>query len=331
MKKKVASFLLILAFILSVVPAAYAANTISTTNSSVGTVTSPGNAIDGNLTTSTTLTSTGSTTGLRYQLNPYLPTGSTFNVKIYAKSSNASQTLVVQPEGSSQAAIGAYVTKTATNNEGWLTYSFTSVPGNVALLYIYTQQAGTLDLFEIQVDGYSGTTPPPGIPSGLTATGGNTKVDLNWTAVSGATSYNVKRSTTAGGPYTPIATNVTGTTYTDTAVINGTTYYYIVTAVNAVGESANSNEASATPAAPVTNRALLVITLVNGLEKEYDLSMDEVNAFINWYNGRAGGTGSEVYAFNKNFNLANFLSRKEYISYSKIETFEVNEYKVTQP
>ncbi|UUZ85871.1 fibronectin type III domain-containing protein [Paenibacillus sp. P26] len=252
-------------------------------------------------------------------------------MKIYAKSSNASQTLVVQPEGSSQAAIGAYVTKTATNNEGWLTYSFTSVPGNVALLYIYTQQAGTLDLFEIQVDGYSGTTPPPGIPSGLTATGGNTKVDLNWTAVSGATSYNVKRSTTAGGPYTPIATNVTGTTYTDTAVINGTTYYYIVTAVNAVGESANSNEASATPAAPVTNRALLVITLVNGLEKEYDLSMDEVNAFINWYNGRAGGTGSEVYAFNKNFNLANFLSRKEYISYSKIETFEVNEYKVTQP
>lgn len=55
-------------------------------------------------------------------------------------------------------------------------------------------------------------------PTGLTAVGGNEKIDLNWTQVSGATSYNVKRSTTAGGPYTTIATSETGTTYTDSAV-----------------------------------------------------------------------------------------------------------------
>ncbi|WP_157265103.1 hypothetical protein [Paenibacillus oryzisoli] len=167
----------------------------------------------------------------------------------------------------------------------------------------------------------------PSIPTNLTATYGNATVPLSWSAATDATSYNVKRATTAGGPYTTIATGLTGTTYVDNAVTNGTTYYYVVTALNAGSESANSNEASATPTAPtVSGRALLVITLVNGLEKEYDLPMTDVNAFINWYNGRADGTGLEVYTFNKTYNLAKFVSRKDYIAFSKIETFEVNEY-----
>jgi hypothetical protein len=50
------------------------------------------------------------------------------------------------------------------------------------------------------------------------------------------------------GPYTTIA-SVTATTYTDTNVTNGTTYYYVVSAVNSAGESGDSNEASATPQA----------------------------------------------------------------------------------
>ncbi|WP_127580789.1 Kelch repeat-containing protein [Paenibacillus koleovorans] len=168
----------------------------------------------------------------------------------------------------------------------------------------------------------------PSAPQDLVTTSGDATVSLSWSVVSSATSYNIKRSTTAGGPYTTVASSVTGTTYTDTTVTNGTTYYYVVTAVNAGGESANSNEASATPQAPVVNRALLVITLVSGLEKEYDLSMTEVNAFIDWYNNRAEGIGTEVYTINKTFNLASFLSRKDYITFSKIETFEVSEYLV---
>ncbi|HEX2925675.1 MAG TPA: cohesin domain-containing protein [Ruminiclostridium sp.] len=84
----------------------------------------------------------------------------------------------------------------------------------------------------------------------MTATAGDKKVNLSWTAVEGATGYNVKRSTTAGGPYETIANNITGTTYTDTNVNDGTTYYYVVTAVNDLGESANSNEVSATPINP---------------------------------------------------------------------------------
>jgi fibronectin type 3 domain-containing protein len=94
----------------------------------------------------------------------------------------------------------------------------------------------------------SGPT-PPSPPTGLTATAGNAQVSLAWTASSGATSYNVKRSTISGGSYTTIASGVTATSYTNTGLTNGTTYYFVVTAVNTAGESGNSNEASATPTA----------------------------------------------------------------------------------
>jgi N-acetylneuraminic acid mutarotase len=168
-------------------------------------------------------------------------------------------------------------------------------------------------------------------PSALIANAGNSQVTLTWSGVTGATGYNIKRSTTAGGPYTTVASNVYGSPYTDTTVTNGTTYYYVVTAINAGGESGNSNEASATPQGTVTpptgnNRALLVITLVSGLEKEYDLSMSEVNNFTTWYAARAAGTGAEVYTINKSFNKASFLSRKDNIAFNKIELYEINEY-----
>src|SRR5215475_2430437 len=89
-------------------------------------------------------------------------------------------------------------------------------------------------------------TPPPA-PTGLVATAGNAQVSLSWNASSGATSYNVKRSTTSGGPYTTIATGVTSTSFTNTGLTNGTTFFFVVSAVNAAGESGNSNQASATP------------------------------------------------------------------------------------
>ena len=87
---------------------------------------------------------------------------------------------------------------------------------------------------------------PPATPTGLTCTGGNAQVSLSWSASAGATSYNVKRATTNGGPFAQIASPATAN-YTDTGLTNGTTYYYVVSAVNTAGESANSAQASATP------------------------------------------------------------------------------------
>jgi len=93
-------------------------------------------------------------------------------------------------------------------------------------------------------------TLPPAAPSGLSATAGNAQVVLSWSASSGATGYNVKRATVSGGPYTTIAANLAATGTTDTGVSNGTTYHYVVSALNAGGESGNSGQASATPLPP---------------------------------------------------------------------------------
>ncbi len=70
-------------------------------------------------------------------------------------------------------------------------------------------------------------------------------ITLNWNVVDNARSYNVKRSTTSAGIYTTIATTA-AITYTDNNVTNGAIYYYVVSAINAKGESANSNEVSVT-------------------------------------------------------------------------------------
>ncbi len=69
---------------------------------------------------------------------------------------------------------------------------------------------------------------------------------LTWAASAGATSYRVKRSATDGGPYTTVTTT-SGTTFTNTGLTSGVTYYFVVTAVNAAGESGNSPQASAIP------------------------------------------------------------------------------------
>ncbi|HEU5396942.1 MAG TPA: hypothetical protein VFV81_07235, partial [Verrucomicrobiae bacterium] len=92
---------------------------------------------------------------------------------------------------------------------------------------------------------------PVGLIAGATS---HTRIDLSWEAVPGATSYIIKRSSSANGPFTPIAAGV-GTiflTYADTGLAPGTTYYYDVSATNSLGESVDSAPAAATtlPAPP---------------------------------------------------------------------------------
>ncbi|WP_082727078.1 Kelch repeat-containing protein [Paenibacillus riograndensis] len=84
---------------------------------------------------------------------------------------------------------------------------------------------------------------------------------------------------------------------------------------------------SPTPEQPTGDRAILVVTMNTGLEKEFDLSMDEVNAFIAWYENKQSGTGTASYAINKHDNNKGpFTSRKDYIIFDKILTFSVDEY-----
>jgi len=83
-------------------------------------------------------------------------------------------------------------------------------------------------------------------PTGIVAVPGNSQVALHWSAESGATDYFLKRATSPGGPYT--FTNITtGSTFTDTGLTNGVTYYYVVSAAMTNGLTGNSFEVRAMP------------------------------------------------------------------------------------
>ncbi len=95
---------------------------------------------------------------------------------------------------------------------------------------------------------------PPAAPAGVVATAGDAVVDLDWAdnAESDLAGYNVLRSTTPGGGYVQVnGSLLAASLFSDSSVTNGTTYYYVIEAVDLVGNvSGSSAEVSATPEAP---------------------------------------------------------------------------------
>ena len=85
-------------------------------------------------------------------------------------------------------------------------------------------------------------------PTGLMATPGDQSATLAWNAVTPATTYHIKRSSSSSGPFTTVASGVTSTSYMDTGLTNGATYYYIVSAFNGAGEGSDSVSVSVVPA-----------------------------------------------------------------------------------
>jgi len=108
----------------------------------------------------------------------------------------------------------------------------------------------------------------PAVPGGVSAVAGTLEATISWTAAARATGYNVKRSATSGSGYTTLVASPTTTAspYGDTGLTGGTTYYYVVSAINTVStcESANSTETSATPVGVCTPPARPAITATPG-------------------------------------------------------------------
>ena len=118
-------------------------------------------------------------------------------------------------------------------------------------------------LREVTGTGLTPPPPPPPLAPALTLNAGYGQVTLNWSMVNSATNYNVKRSTTNGMEITIFSTS--GTNYTDVSVLDGTTYYYVVSAINSTGEGPNSAEQSGLPLYSPTPTSLTVTATNFGL------------------------------------------------------------------
>jgi hypothetical protein len=154
----------------------------------------------------------------------------------------------------------------------WETYTeFAAGGGNIALRALDNGEfvtaedggtnaliadAGTIDPWQTFTVGFvSGVA--PAAPNNVTASANISQVTLNWLSSPGATGYDVSYSTTSGGTFTNLATNLAGTSFTCTGLTNGTAYFFIVTAVNPAG----ANAAAPVMAVPgALNRLLWVAT-----------------------------------------------------------------------
>ena len=125
-------------------------------------------------------------------------------------------------------------------------FTDTNVNNLTAYYYVVTAvNANGESVNSVQVSGTPHLPPVPTVPTGVTAVRGDTQVTLSWVGASGAASYNVKRGTSSGSY--PTVTNVATTSLVVTGLVNGTTYYFVVSALNTTGESGNSSQVSATP------------------------------------------------------------------------------------
>ncbi|MGC8743684.1 MAG: fibronectin type III domain-containing protein [Verrucomicrobiia bacterium] len=133
----------------------------------------------------------------------------------------------------------------------------TITPNWVNYIAMGLNNSATVGAFDVDFYAYKpGIYPPtplnpPAAPTGVTAINSDKQVRLSWLSSVGADGYFIKRSDVSGGPYSIIAAVAT-TNYTDINLVNGQTYFYVITATNAAGESPNSIEVVGKPSLSVS-------------------------------------------------------------------------------
>jgi len=185
---------------------------------------------------------------------PSVPTGVAAAPGILPSTANISWTAV-------SGATGYNVKRSATTGLGYTTqgsppttsdvsYINPGLVGGVTYYYVVSSintisTCESIGSPEVTVTATGSCTPP--IAPTVTPTSANGRISLLWTASTGATSYSVGRSEMSRTGYLSVATVTTGTSYDDSNVANGTTYYYVVTASNGTCSSGNSVEVPAAP------------------------------------------------------------------------------------
>ena len=140
------------------------------------------------------------------------------------------------------------------------------------------------DFIQLTID--NPTWLPPGIPQNLSVSVGESFITLNWFSPidnggSLVTEYRIYRGTSSG-QYTLIFLT-SDTSFTDTLVSAGITYYYIVTAINSVGESLSSNEVTGIPLVPASSTPTTTISTTTSDEPESTSKTSKTGSFSHVY------------------------------------------------
>jgi CSLREA domain-containing protein len=196
-------------------------------------------------------------TGANEQLNfPVLKTATPLKATGTACASCTIEVFLADDGAGANGEGKTFVSSSTTNSDGNFAVPLDGVVGGNFVTATATDAAGNTSEFSLNKVVSEDITAPEA-PTGLTATASEaTSVALDWNDNSepDLAGYSVYRSTTSGGPYTKLTSSLlSASSYTDTAVSSGTTYYYVVTATDAMdNESPNSNEASTSTAADTT-------------------------------------------------------------------------------
>jgi rhamnogalacturonan endolyase len=149
-----------------------------------------------------------------------------------------------------------YLVQRATSPGGPYTFlmsvtetTYTDEGLNPATTYYY--QVAAVNAAGVSTNATVSITQPPLTPISLSAIPGNAQVTLSWPAVANATAYFIYRGTSSNSLTTLVASGYPGTSYTNTGLANGTTYYFVVAGTNSVGLGPDSPVASATPSATI--------------------------------------------------------------------------------
>ena len=165
-------------------------------------------------------------------------------------------TVVITNNTTPTAVMGTPFTYTITNNATLNSFTATGLPAGLSLNTSTGVISGTpteYGAFAVALSASNGTISGSQtitltvytVVNNLIVAAGDAKNIIEWDAIQNF-SYNIKRSTTSGGPYTTIGTT-SATSFSDTDVSNGNSYYYVVSAVNSLGENPNSAQVTATP------------------------------------------------------------------------------------
>jgi hypothetical protein len=151
------------------------------------------------------------------------------------------------------------------NYNGTETLSANGSGGGISISIVPSGSPSDNTRFRFVKPYYSASLAPVTAPTGLAAAIANQSVTLNWT--DSAPRYNVYRSTTSGGPYTRVVADLTAPFYTDNTAANGTTYYYVVTALDSLeNESGYSGQAMGTPVSGANQGLVAEYKFENGVQ-----------------------------------------------------------------